>query len=99
MAELRLTPAALRDLENIWDYTSQRWGDAQAALYVDKLDASFARLVESPLAAPTCDHIWPGYRRQLVEHHAVYYRIEETMVIVVRVLHERMDAPRQLLPT
>jgi len=30
MAEFRLTPAALRDLEGIWRYTVQQWGVAQA---------------------------------------------------------------------
>lgn len=97
MAECRLTPAALRDLENIWQYTSHRWGDARAALYIDKLNACFDMLAESPKVAPSCEHIRPGYRRQLVEHHAVYYREDGAYVIVVRVLHERMDAPRHLL--
>lgn len=99
MAECRLTPAALRDLESIWQYTAAHWGVAQAERYIDKLNACFAVLAQSPTVAPACDYIRPGYRRQLVEHHAVYYRMENTMVIVVRVLHERMDAPRHLLPT
>ena len=76
MAECRLTPAALRDLENIWEYTAKQWNAKQAALYIDKLNACFDVLAQSPTVAPTCEHIRPGYRRQLVEHHAVYYRIE-----------------------
>jgi toxin ParE1/3/4 len=28
--------------------------------------------------------------------HAVYYRMEGDTVVVMRVLHERMDAPRHL---
>ena len=99
MADCRLTPAALRDIESIWQYTAEQWGVAQASFYIDKLDACFDVLAQSPTVAPTCDHIRPGYRRQLVEHHAVYYHIEDAKVIVVRVLHERMDAPRHLLPT
>ena len=97
MADCRLTPAALRDIESIWQYTAEQWGVAQASFYIDKLDACFDVLAQSPTVAPTCDHIRPGYRRQLVEHHAVYYRIEGAMVIVVRVLHERMHVPRHLL--
>ena len=30
MAELRLSPAAERDLEGIWRYTAERWGVATA---------------------------------------------------------------------
>jgi toxin ParE1/3/4 len=36
MAEFRLTPAAERDLEGIWDYTQEQWGDEQADRYLDK---------------------------------------------------------------
>ncbi len=96
MADLRLTPTALRDLEDIWIYTAQQWGEAQAAHYLDELDACFKALAASPLSAPICDHIRPGYRRQRVERHTVYYKVENTVVVVVRVLHERMDVLRHL---
>lgn len=96
MAEFRLTPAALRDLEGIWHYTVQQWGVAQAERYLDALNASFESLAQAPRSAPACDHIRPGYRRYGAERHAVYYRVEADTVIVVRVLHERMDAPRHM---
>ncbi|MEO7851470.1 MAG: type II toxin-antitoxin system RelE/ParE family toxin [Rubrivivax sp.] len=96
MADVRLTPAALRDLEGIWRYTVQQWGTGQAGRYLDALNASFEALAQAPQSAPTCDPIRPGYRRQKVERHAVYYRVDAGTVIVVRVLHERMDAPRHL---
>lgn len=96
MADFRLTPAALNDLEGIWRYTVQRWGTAQAERYLDALNARFEGLAQAPRSAPACDHIRPGYRRQAVEHHVVFYRLEGDTVIVVRVLHERMDVPRHL---
>lgn len=96
MAELRLTPAALRDLEGIWRYSAQQWGPVQAGLYLDLLNAAFEALAHAPESAPSCEHVRPGYRKQIVKHHAVYYRTEADVVIVVRVLHERMDAPRHL---
>ncbi|MDP1698384.1 MAG: type II toxin-antitoxin system RelE/ParE family toxin [Xanthomonadaceae bacterium] len=96
MADFRLTPAALRDLEGIWRYTVQQRGVTQAERYLDALNASFEALALAPFSASACDHIRPGYRRHGVERHAVYYRVEADTVIVVRVLHERMDAPRHL---
>ncbi len=96
MAEFRLTPAALNDLEGIWRYTVEQWGLAQAERYLDALNASFDALAHAPQSAPPCEHIRPGYRRQVVEHHAVYFRVEAGAVIVVRLLHQRMDAPRHL---
>ena len=96
MAELRLTPAALRDIEDIWRYTAQRWGAAQAERYIDRLNACFDALAQALLSAPACEHIRAGYRRQPVESHVVYFRAEQSSVTVVRILHERMDAPRHL---
>lgn len=96
MAELRLTPAALRDMEGIWRYTARQWGVAQAERYIDRLNGCFETLALAPFSAQACDHIRPGYRRQPVESHVVYYRTGPDMVTVVRVLHERMDAPRHL---
>jgi toxin ParE1/3/4 len=32
-----------------------------------------------------------------VKHHAAFYQVHEPEVLIVRVLHEDMDAPRRLL--
>ena len=96
MAEYRLTPAAERDLERIWTHTVQRWGVEQANRYTDILTAEFAELAQSPMTAPACEQIRPGYRRRSVERHMIYFRITTYGIAIVRILHERMDAPRHL---
>jgi toxin ParE1/3/4 len=96
MAEYRLSPAAENDLENIWLYTRRQWNLQQANRYVDLLSAAFAELTSSPMTAPACDHIRPGYRRFHVERHMIYFRIAPYGIAVVRILHDRMDAPRHL---
>ena len=96
MPEFRLTPAAERDLESIFKYTASRWGVSQAIRYTDFLMDAFVDLARSPLSAPSCDHIRAGYRRRSVERHIVYYRSTDYGVAIVRVLHDRMDAPRHL---
>ncbi len=96
MAEYRLTPAAESDLEAIWIDTLQRWGAEQADRYIDTLTAAFADLAQSPKRAPTCDQIRPGYRRRHFERHMIYFRITTYGIVVVRVLHDRMDAQRHL---
>ncbi len=96
MAEYRLTPAAERDLENIWLYTLQQWSIEQADRYVGILVDAFAELAQSPNSAPSCDHIRQGYRRRSVERHMIYFRITNYGVSIVRVLHERMDVSRHI---
>lgn len=96
MAEYRLTPAARQDLENIWIYTRRQWGAEQANRYTDSLTAAFAELARSPRSVPACDYIRPGYRRRSVERHMIYFRIMDYGIAIVRILHDRMDAPRQM---
>jgi toxin ParE1/3/4 len=43
-----------------------------------------------------CDHIRKDYRRSSVGRHMIYFRASDYGVAVVRVLHDRMDAPRHL---
>ena len=96
MAEYRLTPAAERDLEEIWRYTLQRWGIEQAERYTDVLTAAFRELAAFPARAPACDHICRGFRQRHVGRHAIYFRVTDYGIAVVRVLHERMDVKRHL---
>ena len=96
MAEYRLTPAAEGDLEAIWTYTLQQWGEEQADRYIDTLTAAFAELARSPKSAPACDEIRPGYRRRSIERHMIYFRTTTYGVAIVRIIHVRMDAQRHL---
>lgn len=61
MAEYRLTPAALRDLENIWRYTHEHWNLEQAEKYLALIDSVFAKLAPAPKAALACDSVRSCY--------------------------------------
>ena len=60
------------------------------------LTTAFQALAESPKSAPACDHIRQGYRRRNVERHVIYFRVTDYGIAIIRVLHERMDAPQRL---
>lgn len=96
MAEFRLSPAAERDLEGVWRYTRDEWGLEQAERYLDLLTTTVQALAEAPKSAPACEHIRKGYRRRSIGRHIVYFRITTYGIAVIRILHERMDAPRHL---
>lgn len=91
MADYRLTPAAELDLERIWRYSAESWGTDQADRYIDVLVQGFDSISEAPKAAPKCDYIRSGYGRQAVERHVIYYRLGDSGLVVVRILHDRMD--------
>jgi toxin ParE1/3/4 len=96
MAEYRLSPLAEHDLEAIWRYSAQEWGIDQADRYIDTLVKAFDWLKAAPRTAPACDHIRQGYRRRAVGRHMIYFRITTYGIVIVRILHDRMDIGRHL---
>jgi toxin ParE1/3/4 len=48
MYEVRITPLALIDLEDIWYYTFREWSFEQANLYQSSIEFGFSRLAENP---------------------------------------------------
>lgn len=96
MAEYRLAPAAEEDLEAIWVYTCEKWSIDQADRYIEQVTAVLAELAKSPELAQACDDIREGYRRHIVERHAIYFRVSSYGIAIVRILHERMDVLRHI---
>lgn len=83
-----------RDLDDIFDHTARRWGADQAERYLRELDAACQRLAEYPLLGSAADLVRPGYRRLASGRHVIYFRVHPDEVLIVRVLHQRMDAGR-----
>ncbi len=97
MLKLSITPKAESDLAGIWLYTCEEWGADQADRYLDQLEAGMKQLLGHPLLGADYARVLTGYRRLQVEHHGVFYRVFESEALVVRILHEDMDAPQRLL--
>ena len=89
-------PLGEGDLEAIWTYTLDQWGAEQADRYIDTLTAAVAEMAQSPKSAPACDQIRPGYRHRNIGRHVIYFRTTTYGIVVVRILHDRMDAQRHL---
>ena len=97
MLKLSVTPKAESDLIGIWMHTCEEWGVDQADKYLDQVGAGMKQLIPHPSLGTNYTHVLPGYRRLQVEHHAIFYQVLESEVLIVRVLHEDMDAPERLL--
>ncbi|MCC5854082.1 MAG: type II toxin-antitoxin system RelE/ParE family toxin [Idiomarina sp.] len=97
MLQLSVTPKAKSDLLAVWLYTSTQWGPEQADAYLDQLALGMNQLTRHPQLGISYAHVLPGYRRLQVEHHCVFYRVLDSEILVIRVLHKEMDAPERLL--
>jgi toxin ParE1/3/4 len=96
VADYKLSPRAIRDLETIWEYSFEKWGVEQANRYVDKIVAKFEVIASDPMLLPACDHIRSGYRRGLAERHMIYFRVNAKAIVIIRILHSQMDANQHL---
>ena len=97
MSRYLLSPAAQADLEQIWDYTHDRWGVDQAEEYLRELQHAIDRAAANPRIGHACNEIRPGYRKLAAGSHTLFYRVTaDDLIDVVRILHQRMDVDRHL---
>jgi len=90
-----LSEEADRDISDIFDFSAQTFGYVQAAEYMLSLEACLLRLVDNPALGRERNEIRAGLRSVALASHVVFYRVDDTSVRVVRVLHGSRDLPRQ----
>ena len=96
MAEYQLSRKAKSGLRSIADFTIQRFGIRQARKYRDLLSVHFGALARNPMLGREVGWLVSGLHRSEIGSHVVFYRVEESRIFVVRILHESMDALRHL---
>lgn len=96
MALYRLTRAADEDFERIFEFGIDRFGLEQALNYQNGMTRRFGEIAAHPERYQTVEHIRPGYRRSVYGAHSIYYSIEPSFVLVVRILGR--EDPQASLP-
>ena len=96
MAGYVLTPLARADLQDIWNYTVERWSREQAERYMREIEGTVALLVSAPGLGRSCDEIRAGYFKFPAGTHMIYFRRRKAKIEIVRILHQRMDVERHL---
>jgi toxin ParE1/3/4 len=91
-----LTPRAQTDLDDIWNYTADRWGLDQTETYTRQLWKDIAAVAERPSLGRECSEVRRGYRKYPSGSHVLFYRPTADGIDVVRILHERMDYERHI---
>ena len=98
MSGYRLLAAAERRIGEIYLYTLETWGEAQARRYVFDLYDVFEQIatgqaVSQPIPA---SYGIQGFVTRHGSHRIYWRRLEDGRVGIVTVLHARMDLPRHL---
>ena len=93
---VKLSAAAARDIEELLDHSIAEFGIHQTESYYDALTRCLELLGENPELGYAADDIRSGYRRFPHESHVIFYTLQQNDVFVVRILHKRMDAVRNI---
>jgi toxin ParE1/3/4 len=96
MGSYTLSGKADADIEEIAEASLRQWGLIRAETYILGLHATFQRLAAFPDLGRDASHIRFGYRRVETASHSVFYRKIEDGVLIVRILHQRMDFGQHL---
>lgn len=96
MLKLKLSPKAINDLEEIYEFTFMSWGIVQAEKYQDELFSMMITITENPSMGSPYYFKEGNYRKINVNRHILFYRQNENECFVVRILHERMDLKTKL---
>jgi toxin ParE1/3/4 len=97
MAKYRFTIKAVKDLEEIWSYTKQKWSLEQADRYYNLLIDEIEFVSSNPLLGRSIDYIKEEYRSTKAKSHLVFYKQhEDDTILIVRILHESMDCEKRM---
>jgi toxin ParE1/3/4 len=91
MRVLLISARAEADLREIWRFSYERFGEAQADCYVDELEKGLRECGAEPEQGKPREDVRPGYWSRLVRKHVVFYTFSDPEILVQRVLHGSMD--------
>ena len=90
---LRIGAIARADLAAIRRYSVREFGADVADAYFRGFNKAFEVLLAHPLAGTDREDIGPGALIYVHRRHRILYRVEDEMVVIVRVLHHAQAFP------
>jgi toxin ParE1/3/4 len=93
---LELSRQAQSDLDDIRDYSVERFGPDRAATYLDAVEQAFRRILDQPEIGEARPGLGSRLRSLPCGSHRVYYDVRDDRAVVRRILHKSMDVERHL---
>jgi len=93
----RISQQAIEDLDKIWIYTLNKWSKEQADRYYNLIIAEIEFIADNYLIGKSAEQTRKNYRITKIKSHLIFYRkVDNEIVEIVRVLHQRMDIKKRL---
>jgi len=86
-----LSKLALKDIDNIWEYTLDTWSKAQANKYYKKIFSAIGTICDNPEIGKSIEDLKSGHRIAKVKFHLIVYKKKNSNIYIDRILHQRMD--------
>ena len=91
MKQIILSAPAKLDLLNIWDYISEDSSETTADNFIDRITEKFCLLATQPEMGRQRPELQLGLRSHAVFNYIIFYRISDSGLEIVRVLHGSRD--------
>ena len=95
-AKYRISATTIKDLDGIWEYTFTNWSKNQADRYHNLLMNEIEFVAENRTSGKSMDQIKEGYLVTYVKSHMIFFKRNEEIVEVIRILHQKMDVESNL---
>jgi toxin ParE1/3/4 len=93
---LELTEIARADLKSIRRYSTRTWGQDKTSRYMGAIRDTLKDVVRGTVVTRNRDELRPGLQMATSGRHCIFFEADESRVLAVRVLHDRMDYRRHL---
>lgn len=95
--QYRISQEAIKDLKNIWVYTLNKWSKEQADRYYDLIISEIEFIADNYMTGKSVEQTRKNYRVTKIKSHLIFYRkVENDIVEIIRILHQRMDTKKRL---
>ncbi len=95
--KLKISKRASSDLEEIYIYGCINFGEDKANEYANLIKDRLYMICDNPEIGRLDTKVNPAIRRFEIEHHIVFYDIENENIFVVRLLHKSTDYIHHLI--
>jgi len=104
MSCYRFYPRADQQQDDIWDYTLDTWGEAQAEKYIRDLHQHIEKLCENKMLWRQLPSVFmPPLAKKIpiffshYQHHYIFFRkLSNNHLGIMSIIHDSMDVPVKL---
>ena len=91
-----LSETAIEDLNEIYAYSLENWGEDRAVKYIQAFYLVFQKLVRSPAGVPFRNRRSSPFRLVPMEEHFVLYDLVEERVVILTLFHQSQNVEKRV---